>query len=252
MILPRVIPVLLLQNRGLVKSVNFKDNKYIGDPINAVRIFNEKEVDELCLLDIEASKHGKEPDYKFIEEIGSEAFMPFAYGGGITNLEQAKRILKLGAEKLILNTVLFSNVNLVRDIANHVGSQSVVASIDIKKNMWGKYTVYSHAMKKNMAIDILTFIDELVEAGIGELLINSVDLDGKMEGLDITLIQRISQIVNVPLIACGGVGNLEHIKNGVCSGADAVAAGSMFVFHGKHKAVLINYPEREKLKNIWH
>lgn len=252
MILPRVIPVLLLQNRGLVKSVNFKDYKYIGDPINAVRIFNEKEVDELCLLDIEASKHRKEPDYKFIEEIGSEAFMPFAYGGGIINLDQAKRILKLGAEKLILNTILFSNINLVRDIANHVGSQSVVASIDIKKNMWGKYTIYSHAMKKSMSIDISTFIAELLKAGIGELLINSVDLDGKMQGLDTVLIEQISQQINIPMITCGGVGNLEHIKRGISSGADAIAAGSMFVFHGKHKAVLINYPEREKLKEIWH
>ncbi len=188
MILPRVIPVLLLQNRGLVKSINFKDYQYIGDPINAVRIFNEKEVDELCLLDIEASKQNKEPDYKFIEEIGSEAFMPFAYGGGITNIDQAKRILKLGAEKLILNSVLFSNMNLVRDLVNHAGSQSIVASIDIKKNIWGKYTLYSHKLRKSLSTDISTFISELLKVGVGELFINSVDLDGKMQGMDIILI----------------------------------------------------------------
>lgn len=249
--LPRLIPVLLLQNRGLVKSVKFGAYKYIGDPINAVRIFNEKEVDELCLLDIEVSKQRKEPDYKLIEEIGSEAFIPFSYGGGITSLEQAKIILKLGAEKLVLNSVLFSNIALVRQIADHAGSQSVVASVDVKKNFWGKYEVYSHALKKTMSLNLDHFLVQLIEAGAGEILINSVDMDGTMQGLDLALIARLKDKISVPLVACGGAGKIEDLKNGIEAGADAIAAGSLFVFHGKHKAVLINYPERTKLKQIW-
>lgn len=249
--LPRLIPVLLLQNRGLVKSVKFGDYKYIGDPINAVRIFNEKEVDELCLLDIEVSKKGKEPDYKLIEEIGSEAFIPFSYGGGITSLEQAKIILKLGAEKLVLNSVLFTNINLIRKIADHAGSQSVVASVDVKKNFWGKYEVYAHASKKTMPLNLPDFLAQLIATGVGEILLNSVDQDGTMQGLDLALIARLKNNINVPVIACGGVGKIEDVKNGIEAGADAVAAGSLFVFHGKHKAVLINYPERKTLQQLW-
>jgi imidazole glycerol-phosphate synthase subunit HisF len=251
MIIPRIIPVLLLQNKGLVKSIKFKDYQYIGDPINAVRIFNEKEVDEICLLDINASKEGKEPNYKLIEEIASEAFIPFSYGGGIKTFEQGKRILKLGAEKLILNTVLFTDTNLVRQLADFVGSQSVVASIDVKKNIWGKYMIYDHRKKATLSNELLPTLKKLVSQGVGELIINSVDLDGTMKGLDTRLIQDISKSLNIPVIACGGTGNIEHTKGAIAAGADAVAAGSIFVFHGKHKAVLINYPTRtELIKNF--
>ncbi len=251
MMLPRIIPILLLQNRGLVKSIKFKDYNYIGDPINAVKIFNEKEVDEICLLDVAASKLGKEPDFKLIEEIGSEAFMPFGYGGGITTFEQAKKIFKLGAEKVILNNILLTNKHLLTEIANHAGSQSAVVSVDVKKNLWGKYGVYAHTQKKNISVDLFEYIHQLIEAGAGEIIINSVDLDGTMLGLDKPLIHKIANQINVPLIACGGVGSLTHIKEGIDMGASAVAAGSFFVYHGKHKAVLINYPERIQLKNLF-
>jgi imidazole glycerol-phosphate synthase subunit HisF len=252
MILPRVIPVLLLQNKGLVKSIRFKDFNYIGDPINAVKIFNDKEVDEICLLDISASKLKREPDFKLIEEIGSEAFMPFAYGGGINNFEQAKKLFKLGAEKVILNNVILTNRNLVTEIAAHAGSQSTVVSIDIKKNIWGNYGVYSHVQGKNHSIDLHEYIETLIEAGAGEILLNSVDLDGSMKGLDIQLIRKISKVVNIPLIACGGVGSINDIKEGINAGASAVAAGSFFIYQGKHKAVLINYTDRSELKKLFY
>lgn len=252
MIIPRIIPVLLLQNRGLVKSIKFKDYQYIGDPINAVRIFNEKEVDEICLLDINASKLGKEPDFKLIEEIGSEAFIPFSYGGGIKNFEQAKKILKLGAEKIILNTVLHTETNLIRHLADYVGNQSVVASVDVKKNFFGKYLIYDHAKKSTLSNELLPTIEKWISQGVGELILNSVDLDGTMQGLDYKLITQISKSLDIPVIACGGTGNIDDVKTAINAGADAVAAGSIFVFHGKHKAVLINYPERNKLLKEWN
>ena len=179
MILERLIPVLLLKNRGLVKSVKFKDFTYIGDPINAVRIFNEKEVDELCLIDIEVSKKGLEPDYKYIEEIASEAFIPFAYGGGIINMDRAKRILKIGAEKLIINSAL-SDLKFIKDLVYHVGSQSVVASIDIKESFFGAKHLYHHTSRKTTSINFELELKKLIDCGIGELLLNSVDMDGTM------------------------------------------------------------------------
>jgi imidazole glycerol-phosphate synthase subunit HisF len=250
-IIPRLIPVLLLKNRGLVKSIKFKDFTYIGDPINAVKIFNEKEVDEICLLDIDATRQNKEPDYKLIEEIGSEAFIPFGYGGGIKNLDQAKRIFKLGAEKIILNTAAIENSKLISEISDYVGSQSVVVSIDIKKNLWGKYTVYSHLTKKSISADPVEFLKKLVGLGAGEIILNNVDNDGLMQGMDTKLIKQLTELSDVPLVAIGGAANLNHVKEAVLSGAAAVAAGSMFVFHGKHKAVLINYPSRTELNKLY-
>ncbi len=248
-LIPRLIPVLLLQNRGLVKSVKFKDFKYIGDPINAVKIFNEKEVDEICLLDIDASRLNREPDYKLIEEIGSEAFIPFGYGGGIKKLEQAKIIFKLGAEKVILNTAAIDNPNLITEISDYVGSQSVIVSIDIKKNFLGKYCVYLHAQKKLLNKNPVELVQEMTKLGAGEIIINNVDADGLMGGFDLKLIKGLSEKTDVPMVVIGGAGNLKDVKLAINSGASAVAAGSMFVFHGKHKAVLINYPEREIIKN---
>lgn len=252
MLVPRIIPVLLLRNRGLVKSIKFKDYQYVGDPINAVKIFNEKEVDEICLLDIEASKQGREPDYRLIEEIGSEAFIPFSYGGGVKSIEQAKKILKLGAEKIVLNSILYTHSDLIRKLSDHCGSQSVVASIDVKKNFWGDYGIFDHIKQVTRQLDIVNTIKNFMSQGVGEIFLNSVDNDGKMQGLDTRLISQISKSVNIPVIACGGVGSIAHVKEGVNAGADAIAAGSLFVFHGKHKAVLVNYPEREKLLQEWN
>ena len=249
--IPRIIPLLLIKNGGLVKSFKFKDFNYIGDPMNAVLIFNEKEVDEICLLDIDVTRSGREPDFKLIEDIGSEAFMPFAYGGGINSFSRAKKIFKLGAEKIILNNILFIDKRIISEIVNHSGSQSVVVSIDIKKNFLGKYKVYSYYKKETTSFDVLPYIKSLLELGAGEVFLNFVDLDGTMSGTDIGFIQNISQEISVPLIVCGGIGNLVHIKQAIDSGASAVAAGSLFVYHGKHKAVLINYPEREQIEKLF-
>lgn len=248
-LLPRLIPVLLLKNKGLVKSINFKDHKYIGDPINAVRIFSEKEVDEICLLDIEATRNKRPPDFEFIKKIANEAFVPFAYGGGINNLDQAKKIFKLGAEKVVLNTNAFSNPELIKDISNYVGRQSVVVSIDIKINFWGKYSLYNYITGKSTSIDLKSHINSLVDFGAGEIFVNAVHCDGVMKGMDLNLISHITQDIKVPIIACGGVGTLDDAADGIHSGASAVACGSMFVFHGKHKAVLISYPKRSEIKN---
>jgi imidazole glycerol-phosphate synthase subunit HisF len=251
MVQARIVPVLLLRNRGLVKTVKFDKAKYIGDPINAVRIFNEKEVDEIILLDINASREGKSPDFALIQEIGSEAFIPFAYGGGITTVAQAKQILFAGAEKVIINTSHLRNMQLVTEISTSAGASSTVAAIDVKKNLFGKYRVYSHTTQKNTDHDPVAYCQQLVEMGAGELFINSVDLDGTMRGYDLDLIKKISQSVDVPIIACGGAGNMHDLKSAIIEGgASAAAAGSIFVYHGKHNAVLINYPEKEDLRNL--
>jgi imidazole glycerol-phosphate synthase subunit HisF len=250
---PRVIPVLLLSNRGLVKTVKFNSPTYLGDPINAVKIFNDKEVDEIILLDIEASKENKSPDFKYIEEIASESFMPFAYGGGVTNLEQIRQIFRLGAEKVILNSSVLTNISLLSSAADFCGCQSVVASIDVKRSLLGGYEVYNHTRKKTTGIKPAELAIQAEKLGAGEIMINSVDNDGVMQGYDIKLIQTITSAVNIPVIACGGAGNLQHLQGAVLNGnASAAAAGSMFVFHGKHKAVLINYPSRKDIVEIFN
>jgi imidazole glycerol-phosphate synthase subunit HisF len=247
----RIIPVLLLKDGGLSKSVKFKNFTYIGDPINAVRIFNEKEVDEIVLLDIDASKQNREPNFELIAEIGSEAFVPFAYGGGITKLSQVKRIMYAGAEKVILNTSFINNPSFISEVSEHIGSSSTVVSIDIKKDFWGKYHGFSHLTSKNFTDHPVALAQKAEKLGAGELFINSVDLDGTMSGYDLTIMKEISDNVSIPVVACGGAGKIEHFKDIVSKvNVDAVAAGSMFVFHGKHKAVLINYPNKEEINSI--
>ncbi len=251
MLKTRVIPVLLLKNKGLVKSRQFKNETYLGDPINAVRIFNDKEVDELIFLDTMASKVKRPPDFDLIGQIATECFMPFAYGGGIMDMETSKRLLAIGVEKLIVNTLAFLSLDTVKKMVESFGSQSVIGSIDIKKNMWGKYQVYSHANCDVLEKDPVTWAQKLVEAGVGEIMLNAVDRDGMMNGYDNDLIKKVTASVPVPVIACGGACNLEDFVNATKSaGASAVAAGSMFVFHGKHRAVLINFPNRELLEKI--
>ncbi len=251
MLQTRIIPVLLLEKSALVKSRKFKDLTYIGDPINAVRIFNDKEVDEIILLDITASKEQRDPNFNLIAEIGSEAFVPFAYGGGIKNISQVRRIMFAGAEKIILNSAFLQNPEIVTEISNYIGSSSTVVSIDIKKNIWGKYKVYSDVQNRISNQSPLELAKTAERLGAGEIFINSVDLDGMMAGYDLNLLQKIAQNINIPVIACGGAGNITHLQDAIKkTNIAAVAAGSMFVFHGKHKAVLINYPDKEKINII--
>jgi cyclase len=244
MALPRVIPVLLLRNKGLVKTFKFKDAKYVGDPINAVKIFNEKEVDELIVLDIEATTHGREPQYDFLKEIVSECFSPIGYGGGIKTIQQIQRLIQSGIEKIIINYACIVNPSFLKEAAYNFGSSTIVAAMDVKKNLFGKYHVYSHAGSRNTGIDPVSHAQKLEELGAGELFMNNIDHDGMMNGYDHGLIIKIAKAVDIPIIACGGAADVNDlIKVLKESGASAAAAGSLFVFHGKHKAVLITYPE---------
>jgi cyclase len=247
----RVIPVLLLHNNGLVKTTRFKDPRYIGDPINAIRIFNEKEVDELMLLDITSSKDGREPNYDLIEQIASECFMPVAYGGGLRTLEQAKRIYALGVEKICLQSAALDNPGLVTQLAQRFGSQSVMVSIDVKRSWMGRPQLYCAAKERSLDIDWVEWALRLVNLGAGEVLLNAVDKDGTLRGPDLTLIRQLSEVLSVPLIAVGGVSSLDDIKAAVDAGASAVAAGAFFVYHGPHRAVLITYPEYSKLESLF-
>lgn len=251
MLIPRVIPALLLRNDGLVKTLKFKHPKYVGDPINAIHIFNEKEVDELMVLDIMASKECREPNYALIEQFAGECFMPLAYGGGVRTVEQAKQIFSLGVEKVCVQTAVLENPRLIGDLAGRFGSQSVMVSVDIKKNWFGKPGVYLSAKGKMSSVPWQDALRSLVAAGAGEVLLNAVDKDGTLSGPDLELIREASTAVEVPLIAVGGIASLADIKAAVRAGASAVAAGAFFVFHGPHRAVLITYPSSSELTNLW-
>jgi imidazole glycerol-phosphate synthase subunit HisF len=244
----RVIPVLLLQKGGLVKSVKFKDHKYVGDPINAVKIFNEKEVDEIVILDISATAEKRGPDIAAIKEIAGEAFMPLAYGGGITKLDEIKMLITAGIEKVILNTSAYHLPNLITAGAGYVGSQSIVVSIDVKKNLFGKHKVMIENGSKHISSDPVAFAKQMEQAGAGELCIQSIDRDGTFEGYDLFMIQKISEAVTIPVVALGGASSLNDFVYALQHGASAVAAGSMFVFQRTHRAVLISYPGQAELK----
>ncbi len=245
----RVIPVLLVQNGGLVKSVKFKNYKYVGDPINTVKIFNDKEVDEIVILDIEATVQKRPPNIDQIKEIASEAFMPLAYGGGISTLNQIKQLLFEGVEKIVINTNSFNKPSLISEGAKQFGSQSIIVSIDVKKNWLGHYQIYSHGGKQKTPYKILDFAKKVEDLGAGEIFLNSIDRDGTFQGFDLDLIKKVSMAVNIPVIACGGAKSTDDflpvIKE---TESSAIAAGSMFVFNGPHRAVLISYPSQEELK----
>jgi imidazole glycerol-phosphate synthase subunit HisF len=246
----RVIPSLLLRDGGLVKTLRFAEPKYVGDPINAIRIFNEKEVDELMVLDIAASKEGRAPHFALIEQFAGECFMPLCYGGGIRTVEQARQLFALGVEKVCLQSAALEDPTLVTRIAERFGSQAVLVCIDVKKNWLGKRQLYSAAQGKTLGRPWLQFVKEMIAAGVGELVINAVDRDGTMAGMDLDLIREASAAVPVPLIALGGAGSLADIKAAVDAGASAVAAGAFFVFHGPHRAVLITYPRYQELEAL--
>tara|TARA_B110000008_G_scaffold194437_1_gene192969 strand:+ start:416 stop:1192 length:777 start_codon:yes stop_codon:yes gene_type:complete len=243
MLRPRIIPCLLVSNKGLVKTVKFKNPKYVGDPINAVRIFNEKETDELMILDIDATKLNKEPDYRSIEFWASECRMPLCYGGGIKTVEQAQRIFSLGVEKVALSSEAIYNTKIISKIAERVGSQSVVVVLDAKKKTFGGYELFTHNASKSTGLNAIDFAKRCVQEGAGEIVINSIDREGTMKGYDLDLIRKVRNVIDTPMTVLGGAANLDDLGKLISEfGIIGASAGSLFVFKGKYKAVLINYP----------
>lgn len=245
MLRPRITPCLLIHQGGLVKTTGFKDPKYVGDPINAVKIFNEKESDELIVVDIDATAEGNEPDYKAISHMATECRMPLCYGGGVHTPEQAKRIIGLGVEKVSISAAAAARPELVAEIADAVGRQSVVVVIDVKQKMLGRgYEVWTHNGTRNTKMDALDFAGRVAQLGAGEIVMNSIDLDGKMTGYNLDLARRLRERVQIPMSMLGGAGSLADLKRlfDAC-GVVGAAAGSLFVFKGQYRAVLINYPD---------
>lgn len=244
MLRPRITPCLLVHKGGLVKTVGFKAPKYVGDPINAVKIFNEKEADELVVLDIDATVNNAEPDYRMIANLAAECRMPLCYGGGIKSPEQAKRIISLGVEKVAISSAAVENPALIAQIADEIGRQSVVVVLDVKKRLFSKdYDVFTKNAHTNTKRSVFELAGEIEKLGAGELVINSIDMDGAMTGYDLALAEKIRQAVNIPITILGGAGTLDHIEALIRScGVIGASAGSLFVFKGVYKAVLINYP----------
>lgn len=251
MLLTRTIPVLLLHGRGLQKTKQFDYWKYLGDPVNAVRIFNEKEVDELIVLDIDASRDGFEPRINEIVELAGECFMPMCYGGGIGTLEQIKRLLGEGIEKVSLNSGAHENPKLVEDAARAFGSQSIVASIDVRETEPGVWSVFSNSGRVDRRVDPVTYAKRMEDAGAGEILLYDIDRDGMKSGYNLDLLKRVSSAVDVPVVASGGAGKLEHLREAIQAGAHAVAAGSIFVLIGRLDGVLITYPPQAELEKLY-
>ncbi len=251
MIQARVIPCLLLHGNGIVKTKKFKEAVYIGDPVNAVRIFSDKEADEIVILDIDASREGREPNYELIAEMAGEAFMPVAYGGGVRSLEQIRRLIRSGVEKVVINTLATESTDTIRAAVDVFGSQAIVGAVDVRTELLGGYAVVAKSATVTTKLNLKQHLQSLLQAGVGELFVNNVDRDGCMTGYDMALVRSVTQ-ASVPVVVCGGAGTLAHLREAVIDGgASAVAAGSMFVFHGKHKAVLINYPKAAELQEIF-
>jgi cyclase len=251
MLMPRVMPCLLLKNGALVKTIKFKDPGYIGDPINAIRIYNEKEVDELIFLDITATIEKREPPYKVLSEIASECFMPVTYGGGVRDVETIRRILSLGIEKVAINSHAVENPDFVHAAADKFGSSTIVVSIDARRKKFSRYEVFIHGGRKGTCLDPVEFAVKMEQMGAGEILLTAIDRDGTQEGYDVDLIRRVTSAVGVPVIACGGAGKIDDFRVAVKEGgASACAAGSMVVYFGRNRAVLITFPEREKLEAV--
>jgi len=251
MLQTRAIPCLLLKGRGFVKTVQFKNPVYLGDPINIVRLFNDKEADELIVLDITAARERRPPPFDFLANLTSECFMPLCYGGGIRTVDDIRTLLSIGIEKVSINTAAVDDPGLVNRAADTFGAQAIVASIDVKGGWFGKSSVYTNGGRKNTGLDPVSVATEMEKRGAGEILLTSVDRDGMMVGYDLALISRVSSAVSIPVVAAGGAGKHEHLTEAISVGASAVAAGSMFVYHGPHRAVLINYPSSAELRRIF-
>lgn len=248
MLRPRIIPTLLVHKKGLVKTEVFKQSKYVGDPINAVKIFNEKEVDELIVLDIDATIEKRGPDFELINNLAIECRMPLCYGGGVTSVEEARKIVELGAEKVAFSAAVIKNVNLLKEVGDIIGLQSVVVVLDYKsKGLFNKLELFTHNGTKSTGINLFDFVRKLNEIGVGEIVLNSIERDGKMNGYDISTVEKVRNIFNGPITVLGGAGELDDIKKLTNKfKIIGAAAGSLFVFKGKYKAVLINYPSKEE------
>ena len=247
----RIIPALTIEDSALVKTINFKKPRYIGDPLNAVRIFNEKEVDEIMIIDINASKKRKEPDFNLIKNISGECLMPLTYGGGINTIDQAKKIFALGVEKICIQKAAFDNPPFIVELVENFGSQSIVLSVDIKRDLLKRPRIYDYIRKSRLKCNWLEHIKLFTDLGIGELLINSVDKDGLMRGADYEIISILRKNTNLPIISLGGVSSLNDMHLLIKGGASAVAAGSFFTFYGQHKAVLLTYPKYEEIQKLF-
>jgi cyclase len=253
MLRPRIIPSLLIHKNGLVKTIKFKNHKYIGDPLNTVRIFNEKEVDELAIFDIDASVTGAEPNYKLLKKLANQSRMPLCYGGGVKTVDQALKIFELGIEKIALSSAIIENPNLIKEIAQRVGCQSIIAVLDIKKKIFGNYELAIYNGSKLTGLNPIDFAKKVESLGVGEIILNSIDNDGVMKGYDIKLLDQVARNLKIPLTILGGAGSISDFKEVIDKhGIIGVAAGSLFVFKGPYKAVLINYPSNEDKEKIFN
>ena len=246
MLKKRIIPTLLLDNKQLVKTIKFSNPKYVGDPLNAIKIFNEKFVDELIILDISKKNKSNSIDYNFLKDLFSECFVPVTYGGGISSLKDADAIFKLGVEKICINSAVLKDENIIKEFSRNFGSQSVVVSVDIYRNIFNKIKIYNHKKnKKEDNLNLEEYFKQIENLGAGEILINSVNKEGTMSGMDLELIKSTSNIINLPIIYTGGIGSIDDIKDAFKYNISGVSAGSFFVFYGPYKAVLISYPHEE-------
>jgi len=251
MLQKRAIPCLLLKGSGFVKTVRFRNPVYLGDPINIVRLFNDKEADELIVLDITATIERRAPQYQAIATLTSECFMPLCYGGGVQTIEQMRKLFSLGIEKVSVNTAFVQNPELITEAAELFGSQAVVGSIDVKRDWLGRNRAFIASGRKNTGLDPTALARDFERRGAGEILLNSVDRDGTMTGYDVDLIRDVATAVSVPVIACGGAGSDKDLAVAIDAGASAAAAGSLFVYQGPHRAVLINYPSGQELRQLF-
>lgn len=247
---PRVIPVLTFRDRLLVKPVKFGSEKYIGDPVNAVRIFNEKQVDEIIFIDLTAVENPSAIDLEFLEEMASEAFMPVGYGGGVNTAAVARSITALGVEKVVLNSAVSTREDLIAEISSEIGSQSTVVSIDVRKKLMGGYEAFSHRGTEKLGLSPVELAHKVVAQGAGEIVLQSIDRESTFQGYDLKLISEVSSAVNVPVVALGGARGMQDFQEAITAGASAAAAGSEFVLQGKHRAVLITYPTQKEILNL--
>lgn len=250
MLRPRVMPCLLLSDTGLVKTIRFDKPNYVGDPLNVVNIFNRLDVDELILLDIDASLTGRSPRFDIIEEVASHCTAPLTYGGGIGDVEEIRRIFEIGAEKIVLGSIAARDPSFITKAADRFGSQAIIVSVDVKKNWLGRYGVYAQHGQRALQAHPVAYAQSVAEHGAGEILLHSIDRDGEMKGYDIDLVRSVADAVNIPVIACGGAGKRQDLAAAVEAGASAAAAGSIFVYQGPERGVLINFPTRAQLRNL--